>query len=70
MLNNPALLMWSLLFGAFGAGYLMYGRRQRSPVPFVVGIALLVFPYFVTNIYLVVVIGIGLIMTPYFVRLD
>jgi len=70
MLNNPTLLMWSLLFGAFGAGYLMYGRRQRSPVPFVVGIALIVYPYFVSNVYLVVLIGIGLIITPYFVRLD
>jgi hypothetical protein len=70
MLNNPTLLMWSILFGAFGAGYFMYGRRQRSPVPFVVGIALMVFPYFITNVYLVVLIGVGLIVTPYFIRLD
>jgi len=70
MLNNPTLLMWSILFGAFGMGYFMYGRRQRSPVPFLVGIALMVFPYFITNVYLVVLIGVGLIITPYFVRLD
>ncbi len=70
MLNNPTLLMWSILFGAFGMGYFMYGRRQRSPVPFLVGIALMVFPYFISNVYLVVIIGVGLIITPYFVRLD
>lgn len=70
MLNNPTLLLWSILFGAFGMGYVMYGRRQRSPVPFVVGIALMVFPYFVSNVYLVVLIGVGLIAAPYFVRLD
>lgn len=70
MLNNPTLLMWSLLFGAFGMGYFMYGKKQRSPVPFVVGIVLMVYPYFITNVYLVVLIGVGLIATPYFVRLD
>jgi len=70
MLNNPTLLMWSILFGAFGVGYFMYGRRQRSPVPFVVGIALMVYPYFVSNVYLVVLIGVVLIATPYFVHLD
>jgi hypothetical protein len=70
MLNNPTLLMWSLLFGAFGMGYFMYGRRQRSPVPFLVGIALMVFPYFISNVYIVVLVGVGLIVTPYFIRLD
>jgi hypothetical protein len=70
MLNNPAILMWSLLFGAFGLGYFMYGRRQRSPVPFVTGIALMVFPYFVANVYVLVLVGVGLIAAPYFIRLD
>jgi len=70
MLNNPTLLMWSILFGAVGMGYFMYGRRQRSPVPFLVGIALMVYPYFISNVYVVVLIGIALIATPYFVHID
>jgi hypothetical protein len=70
MLDNPTLLMWSILFGAFGMGYFMYGRKQRSPVPFVAGITLMVFPYFVTNVYLLVLIGIVLVALPYFVRFD
>lgn len=70
MLDNPAILMWSILFGSFGLGYFVYGRRQRSTVPFVVGIALMVFPYFVTNVYVLVLIGAGLLVTPYFIRLD
>lgn len=70
MFNNPTLMMWSLLFGAFGMGYFMYGKRQRSPVPFVAGIILMVYTFFVTNVYLVVLIGVALIATPYFVRLD
>ena len=70
MLDNPTLLMWSLLFGAFGMGYFAYGKKQRSPVPFVVGIALMVYPYFITNVYLLVLIGAVLLAVPYFVRLD
>ena len=70
MLDNPTLLMWSLLFGAFGMGYFAYGKKQRSPVPFVVGIALMVYPYFIANVYLVVLIGAVLLAVPYFVRFD
>lgn len=70
MLDNPTLLMWSILFGAFGMGYFVYGKKQRSPVPFVVGIALMVYPYFITNVYFVVLIGAVLIAVPYFVRFD
>lgn len=70
MLDNPVILMWSILFSAFGMGYFVYGRRQRSPVPFVVGIALMVYPYFVANVYVLVLVGVGLLATPYFIRLD
>lgn len=70
MLHNPTLLMWSILFGAFGTGYSMYGWRQKRPVPLVAGVALILYTFIVTNVYLVVFIGIALIATPYFVRLD
>jgi hypothetical protein len=70
MLDNPALLMWSLLFGAFGMGYFVYGKKQRSPVPFLVGIVLMVYPYFISNVYWLVLIGAVLLLVPYFVRLD
>lgn len=70
MLSNPTLLMWSLLFGAFGTGYAVYGWRQRRPIPLIVGVALTLYTFFITNVYLVVLLGIALIATPYFVRID
>lgn len=70
MLDNPVILMWYILFSALGMGYFVYGKRQRSPVPFVVGIALMVYPYFVANVYVLVLVGAGLLATPYFIRLD
>jgi hypothetical protein len=66
---DTASLLWGLLFGSIGLGFLIYGRKQRAVVPLVSGLALMVFPYFVSNIFLLVTIGIVLIAIPYFVRL-
>jgi len=38
-------------------------------VPLACGVALMAFPYFVSNTILLVAIGIALIAVPYFVRL-
>lgn len=66
---NAASLLWGVLFGSIGFGFFWYGRKQRAVVPLICGIALMVFPYFIANIYLLVVIGAALIALPYFVRI-
>jgi hypothetical protein len=63
-MDSPALLMESVLFGAFGLGFLIYGKRQRAIVPHCVGIVLCVFPYFMVNVYVLVGIGVVLIAIP------
>lgn len=69
MFDNPALLLWSLVFSLFGLGFFIYGKRQASPIPLVVGMTLMIYPYFVSNLILLVCIGIALIALPYFVKL-
>ncbi|HEV8694135.1 MAG TPA: hypothetical protein VGQ93_08140 [Lysobacter sp.] len=64
-----ATLWWGLLFSSIGLGYFVYGRRQKSPVPWVCGLALMVFPYFLSNAWLIVLVGAALMAVPYFVRL-
>jgi hypothetical protein len=66
---NTSSLLWGLLFGSIGMGFLIYGRRQRAVVPLLCGLALIVFPYFVSNNILLIVIGVALMAIPYFVRL-
>ena len=63
-----AVLLWGLLFGSIGLGYFMYGRKQRAPVALVCGLALMVFPYFVSNVPLLVGIGAALIAAPWLLR--
>ncbi|MDB6162784.1 MAG: hypothetical protein JWL98_216 [Xanthomonadaceae bacterium] len=66
---STATLMWGVIFGAIGMGFFVYGKRQGAMIPLLCGIALMVFPYFVSNAWATVVVG-GLLMAiPYFVRL-
>ncbi|HTB89819.1 MAG TPA: hypothetical protein VK743_17770 [Steroidobacteraceae bacterium] len=66
---STASLLWGMLFGSIGLGFLIYGRKQRAVVPLVCGLALMVFPYFISNSVLLVVIGVALMTIPYFLRL-
>jgi hypothetical protein len=67
-MDSEATLIWGLLFGSVGLAYFMYGRKRKRGVPFLSGIGLMVFPYFVSNVYLIVIIGMALIALPYFLR--
>lgn len=64
-----SVIIWGLLFGSIGVGFFLYGKKQRAPVPLICGIALMVFPYFISNIVALVGVGIVLVCIPYFVRL-
>lgn len=66
---DTSSLLWGLLFGSIGLGFFVYGRRQQAVVPLVCGVALMIFPYFVSNTMLLVILGLALIAIPYFVRM-
>ncbi len=66
---NTAWLLWGLLFGSIGMGFFVYGKKQHAVVPLVCGLVLMVFPYFVSNLFILVVVGIALMAVPYFFRL-
>ncbi len=68
-MQGTSLLLWGLLFGAIGLGFLTYGRKQRAVVPLVAGIALFFLPYLFSNVYLLVLAGTALVALPYFIRL-
>jgi hypothetical protein len=68
-MGSVASLLWGLLFGSIGFGFFLYGKKQRAVVPLVCGLALMVFPYFITNVTLLVLIGALLMAIPYFLRL-
>jgi hypothetical protein len=58
---DAAWLMWSGLFSILGMAIFTYGRRQQVAAPTLIGIALMVYPYFVSNTYVMVGVGVLLI---------
>ena len=70
--NGPgmttALLVWGMLFGAIGLGYFVYGKKQGALVPLFCGLALMIFPYFISDVYLLVIISGVIAVLPCFWR--
>jgi hypothetical protein len=66
---NASSLFWGLIFGSFGLGFVMYGKKQKAVVPLVCGLVLMVFPYFISNTILLVAIGVALMAIPFWVRI-
>ena len=50
--SNPASFISSALIGLVGVGILMYGKKTFEPKCIGIGIAMCVFPYFVTSVLL------------------
>jgi hypothetical protein len=64
--GSEAWLLWGVLFGSVGLAYFVYGKKQQRFVPLLCGIALMAFPYFISNTVLLVVVGLVLSAVPYF----
>ena len=60
VLANPALLFGSFLFGAIGMAAFVYGRKLALWKPMVIGVALMAYPYFISQTWLVYVLGCAL----------
>jgi len=48
---DPGSLITSLLVSSVGFVIFEYGRRMRRPPQIGVGLVLLIYPYFVTNVF-------------------
>jgi len=68
-MDTQAQLLWGLLFSSIGFGFLIYGGRQKAPVPLACGVGLMMIPYFISNALILVAAGLALMAMPYFVRL-
>ena len=66
---STSILLLGVLFSSIGAGYLLYARKQRAPVPLVCGLGLIVFPYFVSNAWVLFAVGCIATLAPWIIRL-
>ncbi len=63
-----ARLLWGTLFSSIGVGYFIYGKKQQRWIPLACGVALMVYVYLVSNVYLIVAVGVVIAAVPYFLR--
>ncbi len=68
-MDKASVLIWGMLFGSIGLGFFIYGKKQQKIVPLITGILLSIFPYFISNLYILIIIGAVLVVLPYFVRI-
>ena len=66
---EPLTLFLSVIFGAIGVGFLIYGKKQAKPVPLIVGLTLIIFPYFVSNHLVLIAVGVLLTTLPALIKL-
>jgi len=66
---NASTLFWGIVFGSIGLAFFVYGKKQKAVVPFFSGIGLMVVPYFISNMYFLVISGIVLTALPFILKL-
>ncbi len=62
-------LLFSVLFGSLGMAYLVYGKKQGEIVPALAGIGLCAFPYFISNVWAMLLVGAALAVVPWLIRM-
>lgn len=61
---DTTLFSYSLFFSIVGIGFYIFGRKNNFYF-YLAGIALMVFPYFVSSISIMLIIGIFLLILPF-----
>ena len=68
LLSDPAYLFGSILFSAVGFAAFVYGKRLAHWKPLVLGIALMAYPYFVSQTWAVYAVGVVLSVLIFLLR--
>ena len=65
---SPAALFGSIVFGIIGYAAYRYGKKSGGTRPMLIGVALMVYPYFIDQTWLLYAIGGGLCLGLYVFR--
>jgi hypothetical protein len=61
-------LTLSLIFGSLGMGFFMYGKNTGAFITMGIGLALMIFPYFIPNAIAMTIVGGLLSVVPFVIR--
>jgi hypothetical protein len=63
---DPSVLFSGFILGVIGWGVFSYGRKLQLWQPKVIGLVMMIYPYFFSNLWLLWGIGVGLLVTLWF----
>ena len=69
MFETNILISW-IIFGSIWMWYFIYWKKARKLLPLISWLILMIYPYFITNIYYSIFIWIFFLIIPYFIRID
>ncbi len=67
MLLDPGSLFFSILFSVIGIGYFSYGKKHNLYF-MLSGVALFIFPYFVTQMVWLIIVGLIFTLLPFILQ--
>ncbi len=62
---NASFLFASLVWGSVGVGYFIFGKKQRSWVPMVGGLLMIIAAYFIGSALLMSLVSVGIMVAVY-----
>lgn len=65
-LPSPIYLLGALVFGVIGFAAYRYGKKAAMPAPRWIGVALMLYPYAISDTRLLYAVGTGLCLVLYF----
>ncbi len=60
-------LFAGVILGSLGMGYIVYGRKQKKGLALLSGFVLCGLPYFVSNIFFLLIVSIAFLALPFLV---
>ena len=65
---SAAKIFACTIFGAIGFAVFLYGKKNKFFRPMIIGVALMVYPYFISGTFFLYFVGIALTAALYFWR--
>jgi hypothetical protein len=65
---SPANLFGALIFGVIGLAAFLYGKKQAKMGPLVIGLLLMIYPYFIEETWILYATGAALTAAIFFFR--
>ncbi len=68
LMPSPGNLFGAILFGSIGMGAFVYGKKSGAIKPIIIGILLMIYPYFIPQTWLMYLAGSALTFSLYLFR--